>query len=321
MLKAHCRPCFYVLFSILPLLTNSIAFAKDSAYKAGFDCSKARTDAEKYICSDKTIAGLDFVLNNVYISQLKSLPKEKQDFLKKTQKTWLKERNNCIDLLQTPKYFCMLEEYRSRIIELNGIQQLIAFYKTSCATDDWDCEIVGDLELSDGKLSEAVKYYSIMCDADHDGDGGDNCYKKASVLEKQGKISEAEALYASTCKSRQHIEACAAAQRLGSKPFTPEQWGGLYRSENGVLFINEQDSGDFTIQMDTSWANGHSCSYYGEGSLENGKATIKANPDIPECVPDIIKKGTVISIKDPTDKCRPACCGLRGVFEDAFDKE
>ncbi len=310
-----------VFLNALSLGFDSTAFAENNNYQAGFDCSKAKTETERYICSTRSIAELDFILNKIYTSQLKSNSKKKQSKLKNSQKAWLRKRNECIGHLPSDKYTCVLEKYRSRIIALGGVQQLITYYKKLCATDEWACETVGDLELSIGRLAEAIKYYTVMCEADRDGDAGGNCYKKATVLEKLGKINEAKVLYTKTCQARNNNDACEAALRLGPKLADSDQWSGLYRNDNGSLFIKMKDAERFTVNMETRWANGHSCGFVGKGSLKNGKAKIDVNSDSNECTPEITKTGKIVSIIDPTGRCRSMWCGIRGVFEGDFVKE
>jgi len=319
-----------ILVIILGISFN-IAFAEITSYnKAGFTCSRAKSDIDKYLCSNKVvsdlqkyissstlIAELDSLLNDVYASQLKVSVKS-TNLLKKDQKAWIRKRKFCMVLQKNES--CMLNAYHSQIRKLGGLRRLVNFYKKQCKADEWKCEIVGDLELNAGRLSAAAKYYSIMCKADRDGDGGGNCYKQASVLEKQKKITEAKALYANTCRKRKHNEACWAAQKLDAKPVVSGQWYGLYRNQYGSVFIARKGKGGFTLNMTTNWANGHSCSFSAKGIIKNNKATIESHSVPSKCGPVIIKKGKVISIKDPTGQCRYGSCGLRGVFEGDFVK-
>jgi uncharacterized protein len=292
----------------------------ETVHAAGFDCSNATTDVETIVCDDQQLGELDYVLNKVFTSRLKSLPQGKKDSLLKNQRAWAKTRNECVGMLPGEQYACLLDTYRTRIRKLGGTGSLIGLYDKACQTDLWKCEYAGDLELSIGQPSEAIKYYTIMCDRDYDGDAGGNCFKKASVLEKTGRVSEAFELYSKTCSDRKNNEACAAALRLDTKKSTSDSWSGLYRNKSGTLFLQMTTDGQFTVKMVTTWANGHQCEYDGHGRIEGARASFEPDSG-EECNPELTRSGKVLSIRDPNDQCRMYSCGARGVFEGDFKKE
>lgn len=320
MKKPFCKIPLVTCFLTCLLLDGSAVCAEKATIQASFNCDNARTKIEQFICKNKSVGSLDVILSDVYKGQLKVATKEKKEQLKQSQRSWLRKRTDCIGMLPSEEYFCVLASYHERIKELGGIQQLVSHYKQSCAKEDWDCKMVGDLELSIGNLPEAVKYYSILCEADHDGDNGDSCYKKASVLEKMGKVSDSKTLYNTTCQNRHNNDACGAALRLGPKLSPSDHWSGLYRNERGSLFVGMKNDGNFTISMETQWANGHQCSFLGSGFIKNDIATITPDQE-DECIPEIVKTDKIISLKDPTGKCQSHWCGMRGNFEGDFMKE
>lgn len=320
MIKGVWQRFYIICLSICASIAVPCAYAEDVTYQAGFDCGKARTEVEKYICGDEVIASLDYILSAVYSSRIHKESKVKLDQLKQSQKKWLQTRNACLEQLPSDAYSCAVREYQARIIELGGIAQLIDHYKSACRNDEWQCTTVADLERSRGNLSEAEKYYDVLCKADRDGDAGGSCYQKATVLEKQGKVAEASALYEKTCQARHNNDACGASLRLGPKLPPSDQWTGLYKNDNGTLFVRMNSDGKFTVNMDTSWANGHSCSFSGNGTISQDKATLDADPDNQDCKPELIRNGNVISLTDPGGNCRLTYCGVRGYFEGDFKK-
>ena len=87
--------------------------ALHSARSAGFDCSKASTDAEKLICSDQQLSALDGRLTEAWRQALKK--SSDKEALKKDQQEWIKTgRDVCPDVP------CMQQAYEARIAVLNA---------------------------------------------------------------------------------------------------------------------------------------------------------------------------------------------------------
>lgn len=290
------------------------------AVAAGFDCARAASEVEKNICESEQLSALDTILTDVYAAKLKHTPQSKRAELKQEQRSWLQERDECIGYLPSDQWFCLLNAYKNRIVALGGAEQLIAYYKQLCAEHEWDCVTVADLERERGNMDAAVQFYGIMCDANRDGDFGNSCFNKASIMEQQGKVAEAKALYIATCQLRQNNEACGAALRLSTKAGVTDNWTGLYRSEEGTVFIGKKADGTYTINMDTLWANGHMCGYSSTFTLRDHVPVVEIDPYYPECKPNLVKDGSRLSIEDPTGQCR-AMCGVRASFEGIFYKE
>lgn len=83
-----------------------------SAQAASFDCRKAGTQIEKFICADAELSKLDEQLSAAYKTALQD---EKQaDTVKQAQKQWIWGRNGC------PTSDCLKKTYQARIHELTG---------------------------------------------------------------------------------------------------------------------------------------------------------------------------------------------------------
>ncbi|WP_028862634.1 lysozyme inhibitor LprI family protein [Psychromonas aquimarina] len=91
-----------VLTSILLLLFISVANS------ASFDCAKAASQTEKFICGDAELSRQDSTLGEKY-RQL-----EKSEKLKKAQRQWVNVRNKCADIQ------CLKTSYQIRIAELES---------------------------------------------------------------------------------------------------------------------------------------------------------------------------------------------------------
>lgn len=66
--------------------------------KPSFDCSLAKSEAEKQICSNKKWADDDVEINKTYSELQKILDKHKSAKLKAKQLAWIKERNTCLEM-------------------------------------------------------------------------------------------------------------------------------------------------------------------------------------------------------------------------------
>lgn len=82
--------------------------------KPSFDCAKAESEAEKMVCADYGLAGLDNRLAEVYAAEL-AKPGASKD-LAANQRGWVRGRDECWKA--DDKKLCVEEEYRTRIAEL-----------------------------------------------------------------------------------------------------------------------------------------------------------------------------------------------------------
>jgi len=85
-----------------------------SARAASFDCGKAQSKVEHLICDNPEISKLDDELASDYKTVLQD--QSKANTIKREQKQWLIERNECADA------GCVRETYRKRIGQLSPVQ-------------------------------------------------------------------------------------------------------------------------------------------------------------------------------------------------------
>lgn len=82
------------------------------AQAASFDCAKAGSKVEKFICGDAALSKLDEEMNAAYKIALQD--KTKAEAVKQAQKQWMAERNNCADAA------CVKRAYEARLSSLAG---------------------------------------------------------------------------------------------------------------------------------------------------------------------------------------------------------
>lgn len=99
-------------FLFSAFLTLVLSFIATTANAASFDCKLAQGKVETMICADSGISKLDEQLDSAYAHIRKTSSDEQAE--KAMQRTWLKERNTCMDLA------CLQHAYASRIAELQA---------------------------------------------------------------------------------------------------------------------------------------------------------------------------------------------------------
>ena len=98
--------CGLIVLSLLSIFASA-------AYGQGFDCTKATTEIEKMICSDKELSALDDTLNETYKAAQKFFPDG--NVMRSLQQFWLKStRNTATDMEKLKKV------YRERVELLKG---------------------------------------------------------------------------------------------------------------------------------------------------------------------------------------------------------
>ena len=199
-----------------------------------------------------------------------------------------------------------------------GTSELIKYYRARCLKNERECEQLGSFEFESEMWLDAIKDLGPYCEADHDGDMGYSCYKKAFALEKLEKKTEALEFYTKSCKKRQNNEACAAAYKIKGKK-SKNIWVGLYRNRTGTIFVELLNDTKISINADTNWANGHYCGWNKVGTITDDKMNIEADTDAPDCKPVIQRVGTKIKIEDLNSACKLAYCGARALFEGEFE--
>ena len=95
----------YLMLTLLVLST--------SGYAAGFDCSKAALAAEKAVCADSTLSGMDSALSTMWKQTLAG--GGDAPTLKAAQRDWLKQRDSC-----GSDNACLSKRYRERMLALDG---------------------------------------------------------------------------------------------------------------------------------------------------------------------------------------------------------
>jgi len=121
----------YILLVALSLpFFMGCAFAQENTYQGpGFDCAKARTFAEKTICSDAKLSKQDWQLFETYYAVQKPLVGKPYANLINTQHIFLKKRNRCKD-----NRSCIAKVTSTRIDQLKTLygKQI----STNCSYED-----------------------------------------------------------------------------------------------------------------------------------------------------------------------------------------
>ena len=103
-----------------------------TAHAASFDCAKAGTKVEHFICDNPEISKLDFDLNVVYLNAIVNAEmqqnKQQASALKQSQRLWLKDRNKC------GEEGCVREAYKKRIEQLSPAQNSASQVKSQIAS-------------------------------------------------------------------------------------------------------------------------------------------------------------------------------------------
>ena len=89
----------WIVLSMVTLLSTAQA--------ASFDCTKAATKVEKFICSDNQLSKLDEELDSSYKTAIQKA--NQANTIRQSQKQWLKQRNNCQDIE------CLSSAYEERL--------------------------------------------------------------------------------------------------------------------------------------------------------------------------------------------------------------
>jgi len=93
-----------------PSIRNDPAATPSVALRPSFDCAKATNDAERIVCSDNQLAGLDVKMADLYRRGLSSVTDS--NVFSSEQQIWLSQRDDCADRQ------CLVVSYNDRIKEL-----------------------------------------------------------------------------------------------------------------------------------------------------------------------------------------------------------
>jgi len=101
------------LVSVHVFLMLTLLVLSTSGYAAGFDCSKAASAAEKAVCADNALSGMDSALSGMWKQTLAGGGDAAT--LKAAQRDWLKQRDAC-----GSDKACLSKRYRERLLALGG---------------------------------------------------------------------------------------------------------------------------------------------------------------------------------------------------------
>ncbi len=102
---------------------------------ASFDCKRAATIVEKEICGLPAFADLDGDIGATYKQALAALSPADADALRAEQRAWLKERDDCGDLIHgdppiyADVYVCVRDALTARAKRLHAILERKQFFK------------------------------------------------------------------------------------------------------------------------------------------------------------------------------------------------
>lgn len=149
-----------------PALILATLFCTSTSYAAGFDCSKAKSPAEKTICSATSLSDLDEILVLSFNKAVAGSADVKA--LKTAQLDWLKSRDLC-----TTSVDCLTNSYTTRLGELINLVAKIPDTAAEPPTPT-----ANETETSPAPSGETLTgtIASYEC--------GDNCY--LTVKDEQG---------------------------------------------------------------------------------------------------------------------------------------
>ncbi|TFH78731.1 DUF1311 domain-containing protein [Pseudomonas kribbensis] len=118
------------------IMSAGVLLFLQQAMATGMDCTKAVNAVENTICADKGLYELDAQMGVVYRGLMKS-PTDRLPDLKRTQRLWLKARNECADDIS-----CLEQSYRERLQLLQAQWKEAVVYKPN----EIDQEVLEDLQ-------------------------------------------------------------------------------------------------------------------------------------------------------------------------------
>jgi len=120
-------PVLVLVFATLPIAAASAA--------PSFNCKKAKGLVEKQICGNPEFEPLDRDIASLYTRSLAVLTKDDGDALRADQRAWVKERDECEDLIHGDPVImadvlqCMRKTMGARKERLQAILQRKQFFK------------------------------------------------------------------------------------------------------------------------------------------------------------------------------------------------
>jgi uncharacterized protein YecT (DUF1311 family) len=127
-----------MIFRLLPALLISLPLVANAA---GFDCTKAVSEAEKAVCSNAGLSAQDSTLSATWKQVLAQGDGSAQ--LKTTQRNWLKQRDACGGDTQ-----CLAQRYRERLDTLNAALGANSDWRQSWALDSDNPSVSSNLTIT-----------------------------------------------------------------------------------------------------------------------------------------------------------------------------
>lgn len=120
------------------------------ALASAMDCTKAASVVEKAICADKPLHELDAQMGAAYRKLMKAAPVQVE--VKKAQRQWLKERDQCVEDVT-----CLKQRYQDRLQALHAQWIEAVAYKP----DDIDKQVMEDLQQRVREMSKENPEFAL----------------------------------------------------------------------------------------------------------------------------------------------------------------
>jgi uncharacterized protein len=91
---------------------------KVTTFSPSFDCKADKKTVERVICADAALASRDRILSDLFYKAIEHLPADGRTALREGQRLWVRERNDCGQLIEAQIAECIAGIYDKRIIEL-----------------------------------------------------------------------------------------------------------------------------------------------------------------------------------------------------------
>ena len=106
------------------MLSACALLLTQQALATGMDCTKAASPAEKTLCANTDLYGLDTQMGSTYRELIDAIP-QAQPELRKAQRIWLKNRDQCAENIE-----CLDQSYRKRQQSLEAQRSVAVAYKS-----------------------------------------------------------------------------------------------------------------------------------------------------------------------------------------------
>lgn len=159
-----------------------------SSIGASFDCSKARTQVEKAICSDAELSQLDEEMAVKYKIALKDHPVF--NFVKTYQRNWLKDNSSCNSKNLVG---CLKDSYKTRILQLSDIENT-KIYSNSEKFDYENGDVVAEIKQLSGNQYLFSLWGAARIHRQASTDNGKSMYTDCNFIGTVDSISGGKAV-------------------------------------------------------------------------------------------------------------------------------